>query len=307
MRVVIPYNNGNTSKIATKIIILSLLLAITLFRGIYTGMKTESLEETTMAAERANEKACAEIMTTNVSRAIRSKIARLPAKVREELNSPLADGEDAAGIVMWVNGLPAVQAILSKRFQGQPINEDNISRWRHSGFAAWQENARTRETIEGLGAACAGFNDGTQDELCERLTLILTARLTTEVKKFDGMPEGEEKAATWKGLVLLRRGDFYAGKLRLERNKLELSPAAQEAAARERRRNMDPEEQRLRIQQVLGTGKYRVEWDNVKKRMIGPGAPAYYEEEAIKTRLRKEIEERKKAGTWPSDGFGATL
>jgi hypothetical protein len=62
------------------------------------------------------------------------------------------------------------------------------------------------------------------------------------------------------------------------------------------------EEQEDRINQILNCGKYECHWDNIAKKWVGPGAAARYEDEAIKTRLRAEIGERKKAGTWPAKG-----
>src|SRR5580658_951731 len=65
------------------------------------------------------------------------KIARLPVAIRQELNRRLLNGEPARQLVVWLNGLPEVQAMLAAHFQGQPIGEMNLSRWKNGGYLAW--------------------------------------------------------------------------------------------------------------------------------------------------------------------------
>lgn len=67
----------------------------------------------------------------------RGKIARLPKEIREELNRRLENGEQGARLVEWLNGLPEVKAILEKDFEGQAINEPNLTQWRNGGFLDW--------------------------------------------------------------------------------------------------------------------------------------------------------------------------
>jgi hypothetical protein len=57
------------------------------------------------------------------------KIARLPAKVRKELNERLRDGEMGTELLAWLNGLPEVQAVLAAHFEGRASNEPNLADW----------------------------------------------------------------------------------------------------------------------------------------------------------------------------------
>lgn len=70
-------------------------------------------------------------------RALTGKIAQLPKDIREELNCRLDDGQPASETLPWLNGLPAVKKILEKHFGGRPINERNLSLWRHNGYERW--------------------------------------------------------------------------------------------------------------------------------------------------------------------------
>jgi len=66
------------------------------------------------------------------------KIARLPAKVREELNTKLDDGQEGPALLDWLNALPEAQTSLQENFEGSPITKQNLSEWRLGGFREWQ-------------------------------------------------------------------------------------------------------------------------------------------------------------------------
>jgi hypothetical protein len=55
------------------------------------------------------------------------KIARLPQEIREQVNRRLQSGGEAKQIAEWLNTLPEVQALMAAEFDGQPVNEPNLS------------------------------------------------------------------------------------------------------------------------------------------------------------------------------------
>jgi hypothetical protein len=71
--------------------------------------------------------------------ALLSKIARLPRHVREELNQRLDNGELGPIILPWLNGLSEVQKIIIEQFKGVPVSDQNLSTWRETGYARWQQ------------------------------------------------------------------------------------------------------------------------------------------------------------------------
>ena len=75
------------------------------------------------------------------------KIARLPADLRTELNQRLANGEMIKPLAEWLNGLPKVQEVMQKSFEGRPINEDNISEWKNGGYRDWEASQRMGEQV----------------------------------------------------------------------------------------------------------------------------------------------------------------
>jgi hypothetical protein len=78
------------------------------------------------------------------------KIARLPAAIREELNQRLLEGEPGQHLVLWLNGLPRVQALLKDKFQGIPIPEANHSHWKNGGFPAWEAGEKMADTVNSI-------------------------------------------------------------------------------------------------------------------------------------------------------------
>jgi hypothetical protein len=61
----------------------------------------------------------------------------LPKAVQDEVNRRMENGERGAALAAWLNGLPEVQAVLAAQFNGQPVNEVNLSQWRKRGYQNW--------------------------------------------------------------------------------------------------------------------------------------------------------------------------
>ena len=62
------------------------------------------------------------------------KIARLPERIREELNQRLFNGARGKDMPAWLNELPEVRQTLAEFFNGRPITEHNVSEWRTGGY-----------------------------------------------------------------------------------------------------------------------------------------------------------------------------
>lgn len=79
----------------------------------------------------------------------RGKVGSLPAKIREEVNRRIHDGQTAGQILPWLNALPEVKGVCEARFEAEEITPQNLSAWRMGGFTVWLKQqddiARTRE------------------------------------------------------------------------------------------------------------------------------------------------------------------
>ena len=84
----------------------------------------------------------------NSEHALTGKIARLPDDIREQLNHRLLDNQSGSKILPWLNEFPAVKQILAAEFEGEPINDNNLSRWRKNGHLRWLSRKKNVGSIK---------------------------------------------------------------------------------------------------------------------------------------------------------------
>lgn len=175
------------------------------------------------------------------------KIARLPKKVREELNERLLDGESGKSLVQWLNELPETKAALERDFGGAPINEPNLSDWRQGGFQDWLAKTEAQELMDETLADC-GLGNG-------RSGRASGSRRSRGHKSENAVESAADRVAGWffphyvaaargqltaagtpaerwsvlrticADLAGLRRSDHYVERLRMWREKLEAEKA----------------------------------------------------------------------------------
>jgi hypothetical protein len=138
------------------------------------------------------------------------KIARLPRSVRMHLDTRLDDGMEAEPLLEWVNGLPETKVMLQEKFEGKPINPQNLSEWRQGGHQDW---LRARERIELAQQMAEQAQD--LDESAEgprlasdKLGLVMTVELAAMLKQWQsGTDEPKERWRQLRELAELRRDD----------------------------------------------------------------------------------------------------
>src|ERR1039458_7412584 len=96
------------------------------------------------------------------------KIARLPRNIRAQLNTRLQDGHDGKQIVQWLNSLPQVKEVLAQRFDGRPINEQNLSDWRQGGYEEWLAHEDILAQADELDANQEGLGDAAPGDALTR-------------------------------------------------------------------------------------------------------------------------------------------
>jgi hypothetical protein len=167
----------------------------------------------------------------------RGKIARLPQPIREQINRRLQNGEEGIQIIQWLNALPEVIAQMISEFDGQPINEPNLSHWKLGGYRDWEAQQEALEAVRRFGADAVQLSQALPSDqlsqavpgaqLADHLALCLTARLALAMQQ---PPEGADDPAgelerlrqLRTELVALRKGDHHAQWLRIQSRKLDL-------------------------------------------------------------------------------------
>jgi hypothetical protein len=165
------------------------------------------------------------------------KIARLPLAVRHELNRRLEEGEQGKKMVVWLNGLPKVQAIVAAEFGGKPIREQNLSEWKQGGYRDWVAQQEALEVAARLGEDATEWNAEGRAPLTDTLALWLAARYAVATRRVaeTGGREGWRLLREMCGdIVELRKGDHSAERLQIERERLELEKEQSEKRVREK-------------------------------------------------------------------------
>ena len=172
-------------------------------------------------------------MTT---RCYRSKIGRLPFAVRNELNERIRDGAQGAEILDWLNGLKETRKIL-RELKSAPINAQNLTDWRSSGYRDWLDDqdradrirrlaevSQTLATAAGGNAAGVGCNIATakimdileaadEDQVADLATALVKLRASENAAQKVAL--AEEKNAIQKEQLELSRAKFERDTTRL--------------------------------------------------------------------------------------------
>jgi len=171
----------------------------------------------------------------------RGKIARLPQPIREQVNRRLENGVEGKQIVQWLNSLPKVKKLLAAEFDGQPVNEQNLSNWKLGGYQDWLSHQEALDASRQFAADAAELEDASGGQLAAQMAVCLTARSALAMRN---MPAPEENPAAhleWLRvlsaiLCKMRRGEHDAQWLDLKRDKHELDEKKFKAAETARKR-----------------------------------------------------------------------
>jgi|ERR1044071_1093122 3-hydroxymyristoyl/3-hydroxydecanoyl-(acyl carrier protein) dehydratase len=157
----------------------------------------------------------------------KGKIARLPLRIREQVNQRLQDGHDARQIMDWLSTLPEVQPVLDEHFEGNPINPGNLSEWRHGGFREWQHEQLALSLVDNLEDDTALGQKELAGDLTAKLARWVAIHLAASAQAMVAYEEDPKLRWTRLGelcnrLARLRRGDLSSQRLSLDHERLEL-------------------------------------------------------------------------------------
>jgi len=158
------------------------------------------------------------------------KIARLPRTIRDQLNRHLDNGAPGPQLLKWLNNLAEVKQMLKTHFDAQPVNKQNLSDWKQGGFRDWllrQEALElamcmagdTAELKESAANAAASISDTMAQWYATRLLLAARALVEGGNEPVDS----DRMRRMLHDLAILRRGDHQAERIRLARDKYELT------------------------------------------------------------------------------------
>ena len=181
----------------------------------------------------------------------KGKIARLPRDIREELNTRLHDGQAAPEILPWLNELPAAKEILKRHFNGEPVNEQNLSNWRNGGWVEWCQQNAEAERLKSLAEFSAKLVATTGLQISDGAAAIATGNILSMLES-ESDPEVIDQLI--KQLATLRSGDHNVRDGERKDRKLKLD--IDKARLKEREVNLAEEKFRnLLLDKLIETAK----------------------------------------------------
>ena len=163
------------------------------------------------------------------TRCYRSKIGRLPFAIRNELNERIRDGAQGAELLDWLNGLKETKRILremggprsgaastsGRAASAAPINAQNLTDWRSSGYKDWLDDQKDADRIRRLAEVSQTIATAAGGNAAGVACNIATAKIMDALEAADD----EMIADLSKALVALRAGENAAQKVALAEEK----------------------------------------------------------------------------------------
>ena len=144
------------------------------------------------------------------------KFARIPDTLRDLANQRILDGWTGKKICAWLNSLAEVQAVLAEEFGGEPITENNLSRWRKGGYQDWLESREKITRLRSLSEYCGKVAEAGNDTLFAGASNILGGKILDLLE----VCEAEDAIGMAKAIVALRKNELEAKKQTREDLKL---------------------------------------------------------------------------------------
>lgn len=130
------------------------------------------------------------------------KIARLPFRLREQVNLRLLDGQPYSKIISWLHTEPEALAVLDDYFNEAPFNPQNLSEWKQGGFARWKQQRDQVHRTAALADRLAKIVEASGGQLSRGTAPIVAGqvldfaeRLQEVREKLDGEDLSEEQLA----------------------------------------------------------------------------------------------------------------
>src|SRR5882724_75651 len=131
-----------------------------------------------------------------------SKIARLPAHIREQLNRRLNNGETGGTLLKWVNQLPETKTVLAELFNGNAITHQNLSEWRRAGYRDWLQQ---QQRIDWFDHFCENETELAKHENCgdtfEAMSRIFIVEIGQSITALRNLKNPQERSVCLQNLA----------------------------------------------------------------------------------------------------------
>ncbi len=201
------------------------------------------------------------------------KVARLPYRLKKEVNERLRDGQPARKILAWLNKQPGAISIWAEYFSEQPATAQNLSEWRDGGYKEYLAEIAELESVEQLTDYALQIAERSGASLADGAAAIVAGQIVKSFKEISdegGMPL--DKAAF--AVAALQAGNLGKEKLELAKGKHALAEK-KATLDREKFESMACEAvlkaaKSKEIQNILGSGETKaVQLDLIHEQLFG--------------------------------------
>jgi hypothetical protein len=149
------------------------------------------------------------------------KIGRLPIVIRDELNRRLINGETSRVILAWVNGLDEAKSVLAAEFNGDAINDQNLTNWRQGEYQTWLGRRESIQKTRELARFAMDLAQAKGGSIAEGGAAIAAGKLLEILEATDSQKlEAAEIGEIVTSLSNLRASEIAADRIRIEEEKL---------------------------------------------------------------------------------------
>src|SRR5215469_9462537 len=158
----------------------------------------------------------------------KSKIARLPRSIRDELNHRLDNGQSGIRLVEWLNDLPEAKEILAKDFEGCRITPQNLSEWKRGGHQDWLAHQERQASLQDWLADAKELGEvASPEKLTEAIFTFVTVHYAAAMDDcWIDTPENRKNLEFWgrivRDIVPLHQHDIARQRLELAEQKMDL-------------------------------------------------------------------------------------
>jgi len=142
------------------------------------------------------------------------KIARLPKSIREQINEHLEDNMAGKELLEWLNALPQVQVLITTKWEGKPISEDNLSRWRTGPYQDWLLQKQFLKSRNGIKESTPDMDPAERHQFINNMVNFLAHLVGIQLQRLHSMPDSIERTRLWREVRLtlqtLRRDELLA-------------------------------------------------------------------------------------------------
>jgi hypothetical protein len=145
------------------------------------------------------------------------KIAQCPRVIRQGICERLDDGVQGRDILSWANAQGEVQRLIAEKWEGEPLNDNNLSQWFKGGFQDWRRDQVRIEETTAKAELSLRLAKAAGGSIAEGAVAVAAGKIMTELEG----AEGDELVKLAAGAATLRTAELNKDRITLGRARVD--------------------------------------------------------------------------------------